>query len=378
MLNGLSYEEADGIGIVDLLGTVTLDTSEREPTLVALSIDGANGLFVIDSDTYVPIYATGAISYGPIQATQGWNIDGETYTLVKTSRSSTINSILETTPAWNGVLVGKKAPTVLYNLVPSEMTIQENNDGSRSYIKNIDGTIDNMLAGETYDITFEVNGETFTRTGKVIEANGMQILMNELGNGPIDVIGGTTDYIRYGHYLNIALENGVPIEGKNAPFIVTNGIYKDNTPTVKIISYTKQSQSSAPNLTPFAVGDRVTAGTKYVFDTTKEAELLALAQSLEGSYDEYGQYTLLYSDNLSRTIMAIGKPLVDTPTYILMVSNGDNPVLVWSSEELSGMGLTKGWQSNVVNGEYTISIDTGVVTTINNGDQWNGIIVGKA
>lgn len=240
MLNGLTYEIADGIGIVDLLGTITLDTSEREPTLVALSINGANGLFVIDSDTYVPIYATGAIDYYVIKATQGWNIDGDTYTLLQTTRPSSIQSILETTPAWNGVLVGKKAPTFLFNLVPSEMTIQENNDGSRSYIKNIDGVIDNMLAGETYNITFEVNGETFTGVGKVIEGNGMQILMNELGNGSIAIIGDTTDYIHYGHYLNVGLENGAPVEGKNAPFILTNGIYKDNTPTVKVISYTKQ------------------------------------------------------------------------------------------------------------------------------------------
>lgn len=128
----------------------------------------------------------------------------------------------------------------IYELVPSEMTIQDNSDGSRSYIKNIDGVINNMLAGETYNITFEVNGETFTRVGKVTEGNGMQILMNELGNGPINIIGDTTDYVHYGHYLNIALENGAPIEGKNAPFIVTNGIYKDNTPTVKVISYDKK------------------------------------------------------------------------------------------------------------------------------------------
>ena len=228
-----------GIGIIDLLETFRIDTSDREPTLVALSMNGANGLFVIDSDTYVPIYATGAMNYGPIQASQGWNIDGDSYTLLDAVTSS-IQSILETTPAWNGVLVGKKAPTFLYNLVPSEMTIQENYDGSRSYIKNIDGTIENMLAGETYNITFEVNGETFTRVGKVIEGNGIQILMNKLGNGPINIIGDTTDYVRYGHYLNIGLENEAPIEGKNAPFIVTNGIYKDNTPTVKVISYTKQ------------------------------------------------------------------------------------------------------------------------------------------
>ena len=242
LLNGLTYEidPEVGIGIIDLLGTFTLDNGDREPTLVALSLNGANGLFVIDSDTYVPIYATGAIDYYVIKATQGWNIDGDTYTLLQTSRPSSIQSILETTPAWNGVLVGKKAPTFLYNLVPSEMTIQENNDGSRSYIKNIDGIIDNMLVDETYNVTFEVNGETFTRVGKVTEGNGMQILMNELGNGPIDIIGDTTDYIRYGHYLNRGLENEAPIEGKNAPFIITNGIYKDNTPTVKVISYTKQ------------------------------------------------------------------------------------------------------------------------------------------
>ena len=122
-------------------------------------------------------------------------------------------------------------------LVPNEMTIQENNDGSRSYLKNIDGVIDNMLAGETYNITFEVNGETFTRVGKVIEGNGIKILMNELGNGPIDIIGDATDYVRYSHYLNIGLENEAPTEGKNAPIIITNGIYKDNTPTVKVISY---------------------------------------------------------------------------------------------------------------------------------------------
>lgn len=125
----------------------------------------------------------------------------------------------------------------LYELIQSEMAIQENNDGSRSYIKNIDGSINNMLAGETYKITFEVNGETISSIGKVIDGNGMQILMNELGNGPVDIIGDTTDYIRYGHYLNMGLENGAPIEGKNAPFIMTNGIYKDNTPTVKVISY---------------------------------------------------------------------------------------------------------------------------------------------
>lgn len=250
MLNGLSYEDADGIGLVDLLGTVTLDTSEREPTLVALSIDGANGLFVIDSDTYVPIYATGAISYGPIQATQGWNISGDTYALTKTTRSSTINSILQTTPAWNGVLVGKVA-------------------------------------------------------SEVIE----------------------------------------------------------------------------PSLTPFAVGDRVTAGDKYVFDTTKEAELLALAQSLEGSYNEQGQYVLLGGSNgaTDRTIIGLAKAPGDTPTYVLMVSDGDTPVFAWSSAELQGMGLTQGWQSNMVNGEYTItSASPASVTTINNGEAWNGIIVGKA
>lgn len=155
-------------------------------------------------------------------------------------------TILSISEATDYVANEPSEPVLSYELVPSEMIIQENNDGSRVYIKNIDGVIDNMLVGETYNITFEVNGETFTRIGKVTEGNGMQILMNELGNDSltdnnnlIDIIGGTTDYVRYGHYLNVGVENEAPVEGKNAPFIITNGIYKDNPPTVINVSYRK-------------------------------------------------------------------------------------------------------------------------------------------
>lgn len=233
LLNGLNYEidPEVGIGIIDLLGTVTLDTSEREPTLIALSLNGANGLFVIDIDGYVPIYMTEDFYAfeGFINGKKGWNIDGDSYTLLKTSRPSRIQSILETTPAWNGVLVGKGEAEVI---TPS-LTAFKNGDiyktGTRiifpkSQMDNLEAFFRDRLANWSYGEDFDMLDENSSSGGLFsLMSVGAFILKTAVADDMTAVLWTSVEFPDMGLTAGFQYQNLVD-EGDNYVYTVPEGV----------------------------------------------------------------------------------------------------------------------------------------------------------